>query len=61
MLFRSWLITKNLAPGTIVILHDGIPDATPALRALPEILAAGAQRSLRFVTLGELVASAQKK
>ena len=59
--YIRWLITKNLAPGTIVILHDGITDATPALRALPEILAAGADRRLRFVTLGELVASTQKK
>ena len=40
--YIRWLITKNLAPGTIVILHDGIADASPALRALPEILAAGA-------------------
>jgi peptidoglycan/xylan/chitin deacetylase (PgdA/CDA1 family) len=56
--YIRWLITKNLVPGTIIILHDGIPDATPALRALPEILSAGAQLGLRFVTLGELVHSA---
>ena len=59
--YIRWLITKNLAPGTIVILHDGIPDASPALRALPEILAAGAQRGLRFTSLSELVASAHEK
>jgi peptidoglycan/xylan/chitin deacetylase (PgdA/CDA1 family) len=59
--YIRWLVTKNLAPGTIVILHDGIADATPALRALPEILAAGAARRLRFVTLAELVSSAQEK
>jgi peptidoglycan-N-acetylglucosamine deacetylase len=59
--YIRWLITKNLAPGTIVILHDGIPDASPALRVLPEILRAGAQRGLRFSTLGELLASAHEK
>jgi peptidoglycan-N-acetylglucosamine deacetylase len=58
--YVRWLITKNLAPGTIVILHDGIPDATPILRALPEILAVGTQRGLRFVTLGESVQSARE-
>src|SRR5499425_2660510 len=39
--YMTWLIEKNLVPGTIVILHDGISDATRGLRALPQILQTG--------------------
>jgi peptidoglycan-N-acetylglucosamine deacetylase len=55
--YLRWLITKNLAPGTIVILHDGIDDASGAIRVLPEILDAGRRRGLRFVSIGELLAA----
>jgi peptidoglycan/xylan/chitin deacetylase (PgdA/CDA1 family) len=55
------LITKNLAPGAIVILHDGIDDASGAIRVLPEILEEGRRRGLRFVSIGELIASGDEK
>jgi peptidoglycan-N-acetylglucosamine deacetylase len=59
--YISWLVEKNLAPGTIVILHDGISDATRSVQALPHILHAGRQRGIRFVSVGELmVASANR-
>jgi peptidoglycan/xylan/chitin deacetylase (PgdA/CDA1 family) len=53
--YIRWLIGKNLLPGAIVILHDGISDATRSVRALPHILAAGDERKLRFVTIGALM------
>ena len=53
--YICWLIKKNLRPGTIVILHDGIQDATRGIAVLPEILAEGARRGLKFVSIGELV------
>lgn len=53
--YLRWLIEKNLVPGTIVILHDGIKDATRSIEALLHILAEGKQRGLRFVSIGELV------
>ena len=52
--YIQWLIEKNLVPGAIVILHDGISDPTRSIRALPHILAAGRERELRFVSIGEL-------
>jgi len=52
------LIEKNLVPGAIVILHDGIPDPTRGIQALPHILAAGRQRGLRFVSIGALMRGA---
>ena len=54
--YIRWLITKNLVPGTIVILHDGIRDPSRSIQALPEILAAGNKKGLRFVSIGALVA-----
>jgi peptidoglycan/xylan/chitin deacetylase (PgdA/CDA1 family) len=53
--YIRWLIEKNLAPGTIVILHDGIRDATRSIEALPCILEGGERRGLRFVSIAELV------
>jgi peptidoglycan/xylan/chitin deacetylase (PgdA/CDA1 family) len=55
--YIRWLIEKNLAPGTIVILHDGIPDPTRAIQALPHILAEGRKRGLTFDSIGELLAA----
>jgi len=52
--YIRWLIEKNLVPGTIVILHDGIANPMRSITALPEILRAGRQRGLRFVPIGEL-------
>jgi peptidoglycan-N-acetylglucosamine deacetylase len=53
--YIRWLTEKNLAPGAIVILHDGISDPTRSIAALPAILAAGKQRGLRFVAIGSLM------
>ena len=52
--YIRWLIEKNLVPGTIVILHDGIANPRRSITALPDILRAGRQRGLRFVPIGEL-------
>jgi peptidoglycan/xylan/chitin deacetylase (PgdA/CDA1 family) len=57
--YITWLIEKNLAPGTIVILHDGISDPTRSIEALPRILKAGRQGGLSFVSIGELIRSGQ--
>jgi peptidoglycan/xylan/chitin deacetylase (PgdA/CDA1 family) len=56
--FIRWLVSKNLAPGAIVILHDGGGDRSRTVAALPGILEAGRSKGLRFVTVGELRAAA---
>jgi hypothetical protein len=43
--------------GVIVILHDGIADASRTIEALDGILAAGERKGLRFVPVGELLAA----
>jgi peptidoglycan/xylan/chitin deacetylase (PgdA/CDA1 family) len=53
--YIRWLIEKNLVAGTIVILHDGIANPKRSIAALPQILAAGRERGLRFVSVGELM------
>jgi peptidoglycan/xylan/chitin deacetylase (PgdA/CDA1 family) len=53
--YIRWLVAKNLSPGTIVILHDGIADPSRTLAALDGILAAGRRKGLEFVTVGELL------
>jgi peptidoglycan/xylan/chitin deacetylase (PgdA/CDA1 family) len=53
--YIRWLITKNLAPGVIIILHDGIPDPSRTLATLDAILEAGRKKGLRFVPVGELL------
>ena len=55
--YIEWLVEKNLAPGAIVILHDGIADPSAGIAALPRILAAGGERGLRFVPVGTLLAA----
>jgi peptidoglycan/xylan/chitin deacetylase (PgdA/CDA1 family) len=55
--YIRWLVTKNLAPGVIVVLHDGIADPSRTLAAVDDILAAGRRRGLRFVTVSELLGS----
>lgn len=52
--YIQWLIEKNLVPGAIAILHDGISNPTRSIQALPHILAAGRERRLRFVAIGDL-------
>jgi peptidoglycan-N-acetylglucosamine deacetylase len=55
--YIRWVVSKNLAPGTIVILHDGIADPSRSIAALPGILEAGRRKGLRFVTVGTLLRS----
>jgi peptidoglycan-N-acetylglucosamine deacetylase len=57
--YIRWLVTKNLAPGVIVILHDGIPDPSRTLSSLEAILDAGRRKGLRFATVGELLSAAR--
>ena len=59
--YIRWLIEKNLVPGTIVILHDGIRDARRSVEALPHILEEGKRRGLRFVSIGMLTDGAAPK
>jgi peptidoglycan-N-acetylglucosamine deacetylase len=56
--YIRWWIKKNLFPGAIVILHDGIPDPRRGIEALPHILATGNQKGLRFVSIGALMRGA---
>jgi peptidoglycan/xylan/chitin deacetylase (PgdA/CDA1 family) len=42
--YIKWLIEKNLRPGTIVILHDGISDPRRSIEALPHILTLDVRR-----------------
>lgn len=57
--YIRWLIEKNLVPGAIVILHDGISDASRSIRALPHILEAGRRQGLRFLSISELMRVAE--
>jgi peptidoglycan-N-acetylglucosamine deacetylase len=52
--YFRWLVQKNLFPGAIVILHDGISNPRQTIRALPDILQIARQKGLRFVSIGEL-------
>src|SRR5258706_2841503 len=58
--YIRWLVKKNLAPGTIVILHDGISNPTQTIRALPQILTAAHRKGLRVVTIATLKPSADQ-
>lgn len=53
--YIQWLVKKNMVPGAIVILHGGISDPRRSIQALPEILAEGERRGIRFVSVGELL------
>jgi len=53
--YIRWLIKKNLRPGTIAILHDGISDPSRSIEALPQILSAGHTRGFQFVSIGALM------
>lgn len=53
--YIRWLIEKNLVPGAIVILHDGISDPSRSLEALPQVLEAGSSKGLRFVSISALM------
>jgi peptidoglycan-N-acetylglucosamine deacetylase len=57
--YIRWLVAKNLAPGTIVILHDGVSNPTRSIQALPQILTAGRRKGLSFVSIGTLRAAVE--
>jgi peptidoglycan/xylan/chitin deacetylase (PgdA/CDA1 family) len=59
--YIKWLILKNLRPGTIVILHDGIADPRRSIQALPHILTAGREKGFRFVSIGSLLRNADEQ
>jgi peptidoglycan/xylan/chitin deacetylase (PgdA/CDA1 family) len=59
--YIRWLIEKNLVPGTIVILHDGISNPTRSIKALPHILEEGSRRGLRFVSIGAPMRSSTER
>lgn len=56
--YIRWRIERNLVPGSIIILHDGISDPRRGIEALPHILATGAQNGLRFTSIGALMRGA---
>src|SRR5262249_28102525 len=56
--YIRWLIEKNLIPGAIIVLHDGISNPSRSLQALPHILEAGQRKGLRFVSISELLRAA---
>ena len=58
--YIKWLINKNLVPGTIIVLHDGISDPTRSIKALPHVLKHGREKGLTFVSIGELMRDHQK-
>ena len=58
--YIRWLIEKNLVPGTIIILHDGISDPTRSIEALPHVLDTGRRKKLKFVSIGELRSANEK-
>jgi peptidoglycan-N-acetylglucosamine deacetylase len=55
--YIRWLVAKNLKPGTIIILHDGIKNPTRTIEALPHILREAEKLNLRVVSIGELLAA----
>lgn len=55
--YIEWVISRNLRPGAIVVLHDSGGDRTTTVSALPAILRAARDKGLRFVTLSELLAA----
>jgi peptidoglycan/xylan/chitin deacetylase (PgdA/CDA1 family) len=59
--YIRWLVTKNLAPGVIVILHDGIADPSRMIAALDAILTAGEREGFRFVSIGELLRASRPR
>jgi peptidoglycan/xylan/chitin deacetylase (PgdA/CDA1 family) len=59
--YIEWLVEKNLGPGAIVILHDGIADPARSIEALPHILDTAQQRGLRVVTIGELMSAGLRR
>jgi peptidoglycan/xylan/chitin deacetylase (PgdA/CDA1 family) len=55
--YIEWVISRNLRPGAIVVLHDSGGNRSNTVSALPAILRAAKDDGLRFVTLSELLAA----
>ena len=55
--YIAWVISKNLRPGVIVILHDSGGDRSNSIAALEPILIAARQKGLRCVSVSELLDS----
>ena len=53
--YIRFVVTKNLAPGTIVILHDGVDHPENTVAVLDDILDAATAKGLAVVTVGELL------
>lgn len=49
--------TKDMAPGSIILMHDGGGDRSQDVEALPQIIDAWQQAGYKFVTLSELLQS----
>ncbi|TAE54776.1 MAG: polysaccharide deacetylase family protein [Nostocales cyanobacterium] len=52
-------VIKGAKPGAIILLHDGMGDHTPTVKALPNIIKELKQQGYRFVTLPELLEMAK--
>jgi peptidoglycan/xylan/chitin deacetylase (PgdA/CDA1 family) len=55
--YMRWLVRGKLRPGAIVVLHDAGGERSGTVRALAGILEDGRRLGLRFVTVGELLAT----
>jgi peptidoglycan-N-acetylglucosamine deacetylase len=53
--YIRFVVVKNLAPGTIVILHDGVEHPGNTISVLDDILDAARRKGLSVVTVGELL------
>ena len=58
--YMRWLVGKNLVPGAMVILHDGISDPSRSIEALSQILTPGRKKGLRFTSIGALLREAAR-
>ncbi len=56
--YIAWVISKNLRPGVIVILHDSGGNRSNTIAALEPVLDAARQKGLRCVALFELLGAA---
>jgi peptidoglycan/xylan/chitin deacetylase (PgdA/CDA1 family) len=58
--YIRFVVTKNLEPGAIVILHDGVRHPENTIASLDAILDAARAKGLAVVTVGELLAAAKR-
>jgi len=56
--YIAWVISKNLRPGVIVVLHDSGGNRSNTIAALEPVLSAARQKGLRCVALSELLEAA---